>query len=241
MAHLPDAQSLGIVVPQPDRPIASYQGGTAAEGQAAIAGAVENVGAQTVQAGQQISQVADAAATAKAEQQFLTAKSSLDQAAQNDQDYTTLPDRYTQGIQKAAADAGSQIMGAAARADFQERIARYMEFGIDSANATAQRKKIDDQRGQLSTMLDQNSSTFANATDQTTATGIADNARDLIETAAMNGAITHEEGASLWQRWGDEATKARGDVLIAANPLAAQTLLRQGFHQAVPGLVGAVS
>ena len=129
--RMPDPEQVGLVMPQADRPIASYRGGIAQEAQESTGEGAARVGQGLASAGADFANAQDQVQSAAAYSSFLQQKLQLDQQFQSDTDYTTSAQRYGDAVQKAAESAGSGIRNVQMRTQFMERVGRMQEFGME--------------------------------------------------------------------------------------------------------------
>jgi hypothetical protein len=233
MAQIPTASDLGLPdVPVSSRPVLVYDAGIAQKA-AITADQMITQGGQAAGAG--VEKFGDAAQetqnkleTASAMQDFIGKKLDLDQAALTDKDYTTLPDRYRQGIAAAAQAAGANISLPSARAQFMEMGARYQEYGVNHVLALANTKSIAADRDFLTSAGDSSLDQMMRATDEPTRMQITNSYRDMVQGMLDKGSINQAQADTLNRTYVNNYAMQRGKMLINQDPVSAAGLLSPG-------------
>lgn len=250
---LPDAQDLGLVLPQADRPIVSYRGGIAEEGQIAQGQALAKFGQDMSAGAGEIQTAHDKVNYASAYNTFLQKKLDIDTQFQTDKDFATAPQRYGQALQDASTQAGSVIQSSDLRSQFEDTTARMREYGINSILHQSYAKGMDAQRAQLDTVLNDTANGAMAAKDDGTRNAILANGAAAIHASADAGYITRQEEAqrliAFPQQYAErlahltalqnpgvaaEMFGSHPPQLAAALPLSSQIAIRSATQQ-VPG------
>lgn len=198
---LPSAQSLGEPrVPNPARPLATYQGGIAARAGEAVGEAATRLGETGQQVAGTLQTIADQNAFVTGLQKFQSDNLNIRQAALNDPDYATAPQRYGQQLQAAAQSAASGIRSPDMRARFAELSNRYVVGTQDEiqSHAFAMGKQAD--RDWTEQYLQGTQDQLASATDDAARTRLLDGAGLVIRSMAAKGSLTGGEAAKLMQQ-----------------------------------------
>lgn len=195
MARLPtaiptEAPDLGVVQPDASRAIPSYTPGQVGE-------AMQVAARQIGQSADELQDTQDRLAAAQGVSAFLTKKLQLDQAAETDQDYATLPDRYSAQLQLAAQQASSGITSPVRRAEFQTQLKSMMNYAQGNVMRTAHAKAVDADRGWIQQLYDQNIDTALKAPDENTRMAIFGATQSAIDAMASKGSITQKEAEGM--------------------------------------------
>jgi hypothetical protein len=171
--------------------------------------------------------VQDRLAYSAATNQFLDAKLKIDDDAQKDEDYTTLPDRYAASLTKATQETGAQISNPVLRSQFESGLMRVREYGIQSVRTLARKKQTD---ADVSWWNDQKATGIDNAlraTDEPTRIAILDNLRHTADDLASpeRGSLTKEQAFKEKQSIAETFAEKRATMLAETNPSVALKLL----------------
>lgn len=233
--RIPSPQEIGLQAPRADMPIASYTGGIAQAGAAAVGEAEERAGQQVSQTGLAIQNAQDQTDFATANAQFLQKKLALDQQFATDTDYTTKASRYATAITGVANDASNGIMSRDLRAQFVDRTMRWQEYGVSAMQAQAQRNKVDADRGALDNNLTGLSQVYQNADDPNMMASARTGITGLVNSAVAAGTITNVEGEKLLQTLPQQMAKQRVERLALNNPAGALDFLNKNQGMFDPG------
>lgn len=196
-----------------------------ASGQSAITGYdTRAVGSGMAAAGDALSQAGTELQTkrinyqyAQAEAEFLTAKVELDNSFRQDDDYATIPDRYSSSLADAMGKASSLITDAAARENFTLQVQPRMAEGTARIEGVAWEKEKDYQRGYMDEKLAQAREAVIQG-DVDAGVGVAE---ALIETGVDMGYFGHEEGVATLKAWQDDAVSAKIETMAPQDQLDA--------------------
>jgi hypothetical protein len=171
--------------------------------------------------------VQDRLAYSAATNQFLDAKLKIDDDAQKDDNYATLPDRYAASLTKATQEAGAQISNPVLRSQFESGLMRVREYGIQSVRTLARKKQTD---ADVSWWNDQKATGIDNAlraTDEPTRIAILDNLRHTADDLASpeRGSLTKEQAFKEKQSIAETFAEKRATMLAETNPSVALKLL----------------
>lgn len=243
MPKLPDAQSLGIVEPQPGRQIATYQGGIEESGAQAAGAGIANIGKGLQTAGMDYLKAQDLGAASAADSAFLTGKVALDQKyAQDAGDWQTRSDRYGADLQALAATQAQTIRGTEARTQFLNTTLRYRAFGMEAQQRAANQQRVGDAQAKLTDMGDETVKNILSATDQSTRDGLQNSYRQSIDAAVATGVITAQTGEHLKQKLPKVVSNEFAKTLVNTDPVVAARLLAPGapsLAAALPADLGA--
>lgn len=242
MPKLPGVEDLG---PRPSfRPSGGYAGGGGRGydvpppgGSRAVAAAVEDVGSALYQGGatafaidkerkDQEAKYQEAAATAS----FLKQKVLLDNAFDNDPDYTTYGSRYADGMKKSRAAAAALIADPERRKFFDLKADTLEAEGAARIADKARAKEKDVGRGYMTDQLASLQDTAARASDEQTRTAALEAMNGVLLGARNRGHISYEEEAKLRQ----SSTEAFAERSLNALPFdqKLKALLGQGTAKA---------
>lgn len=194
MARLPDSSSLDTLNPQSNRAVASYRADQVGE-------AMQNLG----QAGLRLGHIAQAEEAQKQEQQskleVAYAKSALlrgqleaQQKLQDDPDYTTYNQRYTDDVAKIRADASAMISNPMARKLFEADADADIARGMNGVQNLARQKEHEYGRASLEDTINQNMDAALSVPDEATRSALHNTTSDAIDGAVSRGYITPEQG-----------------------------------------------
>jgi hypothetical protein len=243
MPTLPDDTSLGQrPVPVSSRGAPGYTGGIA-EGAAIDANLATAKLGQTIGAvGDKIAETQDRLNYAGGLTDFLNAKLAADQAAKDDPDYATLPERYQQTVTKARDAAAAKIMSPTLRSDFLANVNFQVGRGADSVQTLAHSKRNDADRGWLANYVQGAADGFVNAPDEETRAQYIKSADSVIGTMQARGSITAEQGVKLGREIAVSAVKRYVTKQIDVDPVGwAQKLAPSSKQPASAGGQAALS
>lgn len=231
MATLPgDAVSpsgtQGYISPRADRPMVGYTGGIAQRAGIGAGEAVGRLGMTGLEAANTIQDTHDKITAAAAEQDFISKKLDLDEQFARDPDYQTAPQRYRTALQQALIQSGAPITGGVQRADFQNRMARWIENGTNE-QLRASTKKWGDQ-GRLDTYAaaDKAVDDALRAPDEATRTAIFSAYQTRANLAQQSGWLSPTETLRLKKEVSQGYAAKRATMMADADPDAAVKALQ---------------
>lgn len=234
MPRLPDQSDIGYVTPQPRGGVASYSGAGLANEEAAkgygqisdalgqaVGGATKNINSGM----QQVEDANDKINYSAAYGTFLTKKLALDQQYANDQEYTTIADRYAKDIQKAAQDSSASIANVAHKAQFVDATNRWQEAGINQMRGVAKAKSVDADRAYVNDFVSNTLDAALRAPDEATRSSLFDSAGNVINGMAQKGSLLQREAVKIRQQLPSMYAKKYFQTLLDSNPALAVKLL----------------
>lgn len=142
---------------------------------------------------------------AQAQAEFLTSKVQQDSAFDQDKDYATIPDRYTEGVQIGLNKAASVIKSPAARAAFLQSAQVDVARGQERIKGVAWQKEVEHQQAYLGEKLVVMREAGLTGDVQSTAAA----AQDLITSYVAAGYITAVQGGDTFRAWRDDMVVAK--------------------------------
>lgn len=154
---------------------------------------------------------------AKAESTFLTHKANHDNAYDDDEDYSTIGERYRTGISESAEQAGQQITDPRVREQFNLSIAPRIEEGQQRIGQIARSKEVDYETASMNEGLRgiRDSGVIGNAIDATNAM------RDYINAAVENDIISATNGDKLFHTQRQDMLIGKLEMLDPAERISA--------------------
>lgn len=225
MPQLPGASAVPYVVPVPTRRQVSYTGGIAQQAGVQAGQATAEFGQAEQQSGLQIQAAQDQLNSAAAEQSFLSKKLDIDQQFVNDQDPATAPQRYRSALQGVLNDSSQGLVTPTARAAFQTRMSRWLEYGTMQMQRESARKVVDQGRGATLDAVNQAVNDALRAPDPTTRNGIFSTIQSRIDAATQSGWFTQTEAAKLRKSVPEGYALERAKMMVDTDPAAAAHLL----------------
>lgn len=165
---------------------------------------------------------------AQAQAEFLTSKVEQDNAFDQDPEYQTIPDRYTEGLGKGLDKAAAIIQDPNARASFMQGAQVRVAEGRERIEGLAWRKEVDHQRAYLDEKLVvlRESGITGNAIDAMMAV------QDLVTAGVSAGYIpTEVEGGDIIRQWREGMVLGK---LEAMNPTERLEALDAPFARNLP-------
>lgn len=185
MARLPDKNSFGQApTPVSNRPVVAY-------GSSDVNNAIGKVGAQIEQAGAASDAQTDKFSLARANT-FLQQKSmEALSALQNDQDYSTIKDRYAQSMQEAKIEAAKSLPSNTARQIFSIEADNHILNGTGTAQGYAKKVEADVKTAGLNDLIKANTELAVNAPDEATRSSAMWNINDGVAGLRDQGIISN--------------------------------------------------
>jgi hypothetical protein len=179
---------------------------------------------------------------AKARSSLLQADLEARQSLENDQDYETHEQRYTEKMAKARDDAAELIRGPTDRAQFQQESNLDISRGSAAVAQNARGIEVDKAMSDLSTLLEGNRAAALKATDEPTRSAIIQNSIDAIGAARSQygDRFTAVQATQLRQQWTRDYAEGAITMMPADQRIAAlkgEPADRHMAAKAPPGLV----
>lgn len=218
MPRLPDATGIPDATPQPNLNVTDYSGATKATDQ--LASAVGDIGQTAQKFGQEVQQKQDTFDTAQAK--GYVARESIQAASMfnNDDDYQTYPQRYTQYMQDAGKKAEAMISNPAERRMFGLQTQTDFEQGLANVKNLAINKEHEVLRGSLADNLNQNMDAIVGAPDETQRVSLINNTKNMIRAAQSRGAITQEQAVDQFNTFNKTLATRTYTARLATDPEA---------------------
>lgn len=235
MARLPTAADLGSTPRvDPARAIASVDLSPIARGDQALEQGGEALGAGVDKLGAGMASEADAQQRfdfMQTHAQYLAKSIDIQSQFQNDQDYATLPQRYTQALTDARDQSAQGITSPGFRQNFMstsdETIARGNSWALERQSKLSNEADA----GSTDSTLDTLAGQFAKTQDEGQRGQIIGSAGALIDSAVGKGIYTPAQGYQMKHQWGHQL--AATDALTRIQNGDAQGVLNE--LQTAPG------
>lgn len=195
MARLPDANDLGQrPIPVSRRAIATVRNA------GAVGNAVEGIGAQIGRTGEILSAVDEQRRdqearlqAAQARSEFMTQRIAIDSEFENDQDYDTLEQRYSERVSKVSSEAAAKIKSPFARSMFEADVRPDVERGVAGVRKQIFNGRKDQARAMVSTTLSSNLDSLLSARTEEDRIALLNSSRDMLASAKASGFIAATE------------------------------------------------
>lgn len=224
MAKLPSVENMPMQAPRPASSVATYPrqfGGPGRIGEE-IAGA-----GQVVQQGQN---EADAFNYATAKSAYLVRSAQLESQIQQDPNWQTADQTYRQGMTDAQQEAAKLISNPVYQKRFQVEAAVAASDGETRVKSFMQKRRVDQGRADLDSLIQNNVQTALSAPDQ--APGLISAMNDAISGAAAKGFISQVEAVNARQK----AAETYGRGWLALQPPDQALHVLTGGQSGLPSL-----
>lgn len=218
MAKIPSAEKMGRISPSGTASIARLDN-SQTEGLNAL-----GVGLN------KIAQRKDEFETSKADLDFITLKNKQDQAAERDEDYSTLDERYTAGLKNGLSELALNISNPRARAKFVERHKFNVEKSRQRIQGIAWNKEVDHERAGVNDRLNKLREVVLTGNPEDVALA-KESMTNLMNTAQKAGYYKETEIGNMKQAWKVDAAVARLEGMEPENQLEA---FKQGWAKELP-------
>lgn len=193
MATIPSVTSIQRVMPTGNRPIAVVRNaGAVGEGLQQVAGAIGNVA-------ENIDKRAKYDAS-MAEEEFLSRKYELDTEIENDNDYATLPQRYSEKLGKMRDEIGGKLSTPGAANIFGGRAEIHSDRGLTRAKGVAFAKENTTETLRMENALERLIETSGTDADPLMGRDVA---AGILEGALENGYIIKPQYDAALKKWTD--------------------------------------
>jgi hypothetical protein len=203
MPRLPDAEDLRRSAPQSRRGIVTNHSGEI------LGNTLQQVGAQRAEAD-------DKFAYALARNTVLSADLAARKQLENDPDWGTYEQRYTESLQADIKSAAGQIRNNRDRALFEQEAKLDVERGAVGIRQQARAKEVDWGRAGVDSGLASSREAAMQAKDPNLRWAYIDNVKALLKGAQQKGYIDQAEAESQWQRWSVDYADGLLDTYDAA-------------------------
>lgn len=221
MPTIPRAENVSRVIPTGQQVVSSQDPRYADGGFGALAEAARDILDQRTQY-----------QVAQAEAEFLTLKAKQDTAYDQDDDYNTIPERYSESLESGLENVADLIQHPTARQAFLQQAQVTVERGRQRIKQVAFQKERDYQRGYIAERL--TGLREAGLTGDPTVS--FETARTLLDGAVGLGYYSEEEKAQVLQRWRDDMLVGRVEMMP---PEERVTALSQPWAEKIPSDVRA--
>lgn len=198
MARIPNVTSIQRVVPAGSQQVATYDTRNADMGLSELAGTAK-----------QIADDRTRYQLAKAEADFVTAKTELDNAFDQDDDFATMPDRYEAAVSKMLGETTTNIEHPSARAFFAEKHKVSVAQGLERIKDLSRAKERDFERGQINDQLNKIRESGLNGDFMASANA----AQQLLESAAALGYYSEEEKSKQLKTFRDSMAVGKLEIM----------------------------
>lgn len=202
MARLPDYTTLG------SRPSVQDRGGIATKRTGQASAALVQFGEEVQAVGSALQQRENRLVLAKARSTLLQEDIKARADLENDNDYGTFEQRYTDRMTDARSKLASTITSSSDRQIFEMESQVDFERGKTAVMAKARAKEVDFNRASLAETLEANRTSALNATDTESRQAFIEASNDAIRGAAEQGYITEQESATYRQKWTQDFAEA---------------------------------
>lgn len=185
MAKLPDNYRYRPA-PQSSRPIVSYDG-------AAMGRSLQKAGEKLYDSGEETYKKQSRFEYERAKSHMLIASIEAENELENDQDFGTYEQRYTERMSKARQEAGALLNDPEMRQMFDMDSEEMLARGTAGIKSKVKRKEIDFGRATLDDQLDRNNQFALQTPDPQTRTSLIQTSNDLIQSAYDRGYLGAEE------------------------------------------------
>lgn len=203
MAKLPEASDLGTVIPRGPRGVVVDRSGMI--GAQAI-GSTAQALASVANIGIQVREKEDRFNYARAKSMLLQADTELRKSLEEDPDFSTYEQRYTEGMNKAKQEAAGLVRGGYDRQLFDLEANQDVLRGSTTIRDYAKKKETDWGRSTVDTDLEKIRANAITA-DEATRSKAIDMAKDLIIGAQQRGYYSQEEATNVYQSWRNSAVE----------------------------------
>lgn len=209
MPQIPRASDIARVVPSGQQRISSVGGQTAITNAAAnrgrlLVGVAQDFAQDAAVKRSDAKQKKDRYELMQAKSNFYKGKVALDNSFDDDQDYGTVPQRYSEGASDLATAAAEAITDPALRNEFLMDTEMQAAAGFQRIQQVAKATEVDAQRGFMSNQI----ADVREAGLQGDIREAMDHTAEIIEAGVQSGYYTVEEGAGLLR-------KAQTDLAVA--------------------------
>lgn len=150
---------------------------------------------------------------AEARSAFLRTKIETDSAFDEDQDWQTYEERYTERMTAAREAAAKAIGNPAARRQFIAESEVDLARGVAGIRTKARGREVDEGRGKLAGLLNSNLDAALATDDEPTRIGLIQSSQDAIESAAVRGYISPLEAETQRKGFVDSYKKRRDEQI----------------------------
>lgn len=234
--RLPSPQEIGLTPLHADRPMASFQGGIAAQGAEQEGAAVAQAGQQITQTGAAFQNAQDLVAMAGANSAFLQKKIQLDQQFENDTDYATKAQRYGDAIQQAANESAASIGSGQLRTQFLDRTLRWQQYGIESMQRQAHYEGVAADQGYVKANFNSTLDGLVKTPDEPTRVGMIQAFDTSVDAMAAKGSITPAQAVTYKQQLRTQYATKKAETILNTDPGLAARLLAPDAPPVAPGV-----
>lgn len=193
MAKLPDANDLGRRGPQ-------IAGGVASADMTQVSRAMQGLGNAIANTAGEIGEKQDRFNYAEAQSDFLKKKLTIMSAFDNDKDYATFGDRFSQEISKARDEASGLLRNNEDRRAFSIEADNDIARGAEQIRNLARSKEVDHGLATLSNTIEGNRNAALGTSDEATRQSLLQATNDAIQGAFDRGYIDEKSLVSTRQR-----------------------------------------
>jgi hypothetical protein len=196
MATIPDAMDLGSrVIPQNNAPLTDDRSALiAAEGVVRTAQSIGNTAKEFAREHDQFNY-------SRAKAALLSSDTAMRKALEGDQEWQTHESRYTEKMKLAREDASKMIVGARAKALFDQEAQADIERGTTQIRGQARHLEGQWGRSELDSTLDTNRRAALETKDEASRSELIRVSQHAIEGARAKGYITPEQAVQVRQAW----------------------------------------
>lgn len=217
MARIPTANDLGRVVARPATGVSSVDISPIARSNQQVADAIGRVGGVFAQAAQE----EDRLALGDAKTQSMIARRSLISGFAQDNDFSTMQQRYTDGMSKVNADAANKISSPRLRREFDNWAAEQDSMGSDSVNKLSFAKESDVKVAEGTQRLQDLRDLYISSNNELERETAAGAARDIVNGLQAKNYITATTGQQLSRNWVTDTAKGSLSVLTPQQRISA--------------------
>lgn len=194
MAKLPDASDIGRRIPQ-------VAGGVASADTTQVARAMQGLGqAITTTAGEEYEDQ-QRLAIGNAQTAYNKAYADAKESFRNDDDYATMPDRYSEMMQKATDNAAAGISSGRGRQIFDAWAQQQNINGLSGIRDLSWSKEKDNNRASILKNAETLGNTYMSSTDPAQRQQSLDALNNMLDGATTKGYIDHTERQQWGQKW----------------------------------------
>lgn len=194
MAKLPDASDIGRRIPQ-------VAGGVASADTTQVARAMQGLGQVITSTAGEEYEEQQRLAIGNAQTAYNKAYADAKESFRNDDDYATMPDRYSEMMQKATDNAAAGITSGRGRQIFDAWAQQQNINGLSGIRDLSWSKEKDNNRASILKNAETLGNTYMSSTDPAQRQQSLDALNNMLDGATTKGYIDHTERQQWGQKW----------------------------------------
>lgn len=218
-ARLPSAQDLGREIPTSNRSIVTADMGR-------VARATSNAGEQLAAFGEQTKKKKDRFELARAKSYWLNEQIKANSEFENDEDYTTMGQRYGDRLLEAKKNALGMVNDPELQQEFELDLGNDYERGLAGVKQLATKREREFGRATYEGTTEENKQLLLQAPDEPTRMSIINSQQQLTQSARDRQYLSPEEFQREGRKFVEDYATLRGATEVQADPKGALKLLK---------------